>query len=182
VLLEGRPASEFSAPSLRSRIAYLPATPSLGPATVAALLDRVAAFRHRRTLGDPRRGLERLGLPTAILERSADELSTGETVRVALALLLTSDARVLLLDEPTGALDPPSARAVEDWVRERVREGAAVLWVTHDPDQAVRVGDALLTLEDAGLSDPHRDPARFAELVGRLEPQPGTGGEDRHAG
>lgn len=169
--LEGRAAGDYRAPRYRSRVAYLPATPLLGPTTVAALLDRVATFRHRRTISEPRAGLRRLGLPEAILERPAAALSTGEAMRVALALLLSGDTRVLLLDEPTGALDPPSARAVEEWVRERVGAGVAVLWVTHDPDQAARVGDALLTLEDGSLKGPLRDASRFADSVRRLDPE-----------
>jgi len=180
--LEGEDMSAMGPPAYRSRVAYLPATPQLGPATVRALLERVASFRYRRTLSDPQEGLQRLGLPGSILGRSAEELSTGETVRVALALLLSGDARVLLLDEPTGALDPPSARAVEAWVRERVAGGAAVLWVTHDPDQAARMGDALLTLEDGDLTGPERDPARFADRVRRLDPEAaGSSGGSPHA-
>lgn len=180
VALAGCSARDYSAPAYRSRVAYLPATPQLGPATVGALLERVARFRHRRAHGDPRAGLERLGLPGSVLDRPAETLSTGETVRVALALLLSGDARVLLLDEPTGALDPPSARAVEAWVRERAEAGAAVLWVTHDPDQAARVGDALLTLENGAVQGPVRDATRFAGSIRRLEPEAAEGG--RHAG
>lgn len=178
--LEGRCPGDYGPAAYRSRVAYLPATPQLGAATVGALLERVAGFRHRRARSDPRAGLERLGLPSSVLGRPAEELSTGETVRVALALLLAGDARVLLLDEPTGALDPPSARAVEGWVRERAEAGAAVLWVTHDPDQAARVGDGLLTLENGRLSGPLRDAARFADSIRRLEPEPAAGG--RHDG
>ena len=47
--------------------------------------------------------------------------------------------KVLLLDEPTAALDPASVRAVEELVSARVRAGFAVLWVTHDVEQASRV-------------------------------------------
>jgi len=183
IRLEGRPAREYGAPRYRGRVAYLPATPQLGPATVAGLLDRVTALRHRRQRADPRAGLERLGLPSAVLERPAEELSTGETVRVALALVLSGDARVLLLDEPTGSLDPASLRAVEEWVRERIEAGAAVLWVSHDPEQAARLGDALLTLDSGRLLGPERDRERFAEKVSRLEATTGTpSGGERHAG
>jgi ABC-type iron transport system FetAB ATPase subunit len=169
------PSPAMAAPDYRSRVAYLPATPQLGPATVRGLVARVAGFGHRRELNDPRAGLERLGLPESVLDRAAEDLSTGETVRVALALLLAGDTRVLLLDEPTGALDPPSARAVEAWVRERANGGAAVLWVTHDPDQAARVGDALLTLADGTLAGPDRDRGRFADAVRRLDPEAAAG-------
>lgn len=161
----------MTAAAYRSQVAYLPATPQLGSAPVKGLLERVASFQHRRTRSDPRQGLERLNLPLSILERSADELSTGETVRVALALILSGDARVFLLDEPTGALDPRSTRAVEEWILERTREGAATLWVSHDPDQASRVGDALLTLAGESLNGPVRDRGHFADTIRRLDPE-----------
>ncbi|MEF8792471.1 ABC transporter ATP-binding protein [Thiohalorhabdus sp.] len=171
LLLEGRTVREMSAPAYRSRVAYLPATPQLGSAPVKGLLEQVAAFQHRRRCSDPRTGLERLGLPESILERSADELSSGETVRVALALLLSGDAEVLLLDEPTGTLDPRSARAVEERIQERAREDTSILWVSHDPDQAGRIGDALLTLEGACLNGPLREPRLFPDTIRRLDPE-----------
>lgn len=171
LFLAGQPIQEMPAPAYRSRVAYLPATPQLGSAPVKGLLERVTALRHRRPRSDPQQGLERLGLPASILDRSADELSTGETVRVALALILSGEAEVLLLDEPTGALDPRSARAVEGWIQERAREGAGILWVSHDPDQAGRMGDALVTLKGASLNGPVRDPRHFADTIRRLDPE-----------
>lgn len=181
--LAGQPAWETGAAAYRSRVAYLPATPQLGSLPVKGLLKRVASFRYRQTRTDPRQGMERLGLPASILERSADELSTGETVRAGLALILSGEAQVLLLDEPTGALDPRSARAVEAWIHERAQEGAAVLWVSHDPDQATRVGDALLTLKGESLHGPIRDRSHFADTIRRLDPEAAHASEGaRHDG
>jgi ABC-type iron transport system FetAB ATPase subunit len=66
-------------------------------------------------------------------------LSTGERLRLALVRALMVGPKVLLFDEPTGALDPASVSAVEELVSARVRAGLAVLWVTHDVKQASRV-------------------------------------------
>ena len=55
--------------------------------------------------------------------------------------------RVLLLDEPTAALDPASVTAVELLIATRVRAGLAVLWVTHDAEQAKRMAHRLLAVK-----------------------------------
>ena len=80
-------------------------------------------------------------------------LSTGERLRLALVRALMVGPKVLLLDEPTGALDPASVSAVEELVSARVRAGLAVLWVTHDVKQASRV---LLSSPEAALTAPCR--------------------------
>jgi len=54
---------------------------------------------------------------------------------------------VLLLDEPTAALDVASVAAVESLIKARMRTGLAVLWVTHDGEQAKRVAHRLLVVE-----------------------------------
>ncbi len=74
-------------------------------------------------------------------------LSTGERLRLALVRALIVRPRVLLLDEPTAALDAASVMAVESLIKTRMRAGLAVLWVTHDAEQAKRVAHRLLVVE-----------------------------------
>lgn len=66
-------------------------------------------------------------------------MSTGERLRLALVRALMVGPRVLLLDEPTAALDPASVAAVESLIGARASAGLAVLWVTHDTEQARRI-------------------------------------------
>jgi ABC-type iron transport system FetAB ATPase subunit len=56
-------------------------------------------------------------------------------------------AKGLLLDEPTAALDVASVAGVESLITARMRAGLAVLWVTHDAEQAKRVAHRLLVVE-----------------------------------
>ena len=74
-------------------------------------------------------------------------LSTGERLRMALVRALIVRPKVLLLDEPTAALDADSVVAVESLIASRLRSGLAVLWVTHDPAQAGRVAQRQLVVE-----------------------------------
>jgi len=77
---------------------------------------------------------------TALRARRFDELSGGEARRVILAQALCQGARCLVLDEPTGGLDPAHARGVFEMLRAHADGGAAAIVVTHGLDLALRYG------------------------------------------
>ena len=88
-----------------------------------------------------------LGFPEETEAWPIARLSTGERLRLALIRALMVRPKVLLLDEPTAALDAASVAAVEVLIRTQMRAGLAVLWVTHDAEQAKRVAHRLLVVE-----------------------------------
>lgn len=92
--------------------------------------------------------LERVNLDSSFLGRPAQELSGGEAQRVCLARTLMTEPEVLLLDEPTSSLDVDSRLAFERLIGHVADEGTAVVWVTHDLEQARRVGDSSIVLID----------------------------------
>ncbi|HPT48744.1 MAG TPA: ATP-binding cassette domain-containing protein [Accumulibacter sp.] len=98
--------------------------------------------------------LERLGLTAAAMSWSVARCSTGERQRLALLRALMRRPAVLLLDEPTGNLDDESSRRVEALLAEyrRTRQ-AAVLWVSHDEQQAARVATRRFVLDDGKLTE-----------------------------
>jgi putative ABC transport system ATP-binding protein len=91
--------------------------------------------------------LRDLGFPEETKAWPIARLSTGERLRLALVRALMVRPKVLLLDEPTAALDAASVAAVESLIKARLRTGLAVLWVTHDAEQAKRVAHRLLVVE-----------------------------------
>jgi len=93
----------------------------------------------------------RLGL-TALLNKSAKTLSGGETARLALCRLMMRDYSLLILDEPTAALDIEATSLSEALIKEyRDRTGCTVLIVSHSLQQAKRLADGLLFLHEGKL-------------------------------
>ena len=93
----------------------------------------------------------RLGLASGLLDGPVLRLSTGERQRLALIRALALDSPVLLLDEPTGALDQETTQLVEQVLRERLAAGVAIAMVTHTPEQAVRLGQRHLRMQNRHL-------------------------------
>lgn len=129
---------------LRRRVGMCFQRPTPFPGTVAANL-RVADpgasdARMRETL-------TRVALTGSWLDRDATALSGGEAQRMCLARTLMAKPEVLLLDEPTSAIDAEAAGVIERAVRELADEGVPALWVTHDRDQAARTADRVLHID-----------------------------------
>jgi putative ABC transport system ATP-binding protein len=101
------------------------------------------------------------------LEELASHLSGGERQRVAVARALANDPRLLLADEPTGALDSDSAQRVLDLLEDvRARRGMTMLVVTYDPLIGDRA-DRVLHMRDGRLVPEDATSLRAAEQLGR---------------
>ena len=103
---------------------------------------------------DPERAQELLGALKLehLSEAKAKRLSGGETARMALARLLMRDYELLVLDEPSSAMDIESTLLAEKLIRDyRDRTGCAVLIVTHAINQAERIADEVLFLSEGKL-------------------------------
>ncbi|MEL6148890.1 MAG: ATP-binding cassette domain-containing protein, partial [Chloroflexota bacterium] len=88
-----------------------------------------------------------------LIDRDAHELSGGQEQRLAIARALANQPSVLLLDEPTSALDPIATHKVEDILLHlRDTSGLTLVWVSHSVEQARRVADRVLLLEDGRVS------------------------------
>jgi tungstate transport system ATP-binding protein len=97
---------------------------------------------HARAL----RAMELVGVEH-LAERGRDKLSGGEAQRVSVARALAIEPRVLFMDEPMASLDPPTRRSLLADLRSVIADlSIAVVWVTHDRDEAVAVADAVTFL------------------------------------
>lgn len=142
ILLEGTDRNDIPAPDWRRDVGWL-------PSEAVWWFDHVGDhFSNVRNFSDENfQCLETLGFGTDVLEWDVERLSTGEKQRLALFRLLLNEPKVLLLDEPTAALDVSNVWNVEEVIGEYRRStGAAVLWVSHHLEQIARVSDRHLEL------------------------------------
>ena len=157
VLWHGRAVSSHDVPRFRSRAVYIQQRPSLGGATVRDALQHPYTLQihkgktlNERTITDILNGL---GRDDSLLDRSTSDLSGGELQMAALIRALQLDPDVLLLDEPTAAMDMTTAHLFEEWMVNwtNKRPGRAYIWVSHAPRQIERVATRELLLRDGKL-------------------------------
>ncbi len=108
-------------------------------------------------------------------------LSSGERQRLAVACALVGDPDVLVMDEPTAALDPEGRRSVLDLVQEAAHDGCAVLWSSHTLVDVERAADRVVVLHEGRvLADGPPDRVTGEEVV-RFEAPPGSPADDLRA-
>jgi putative ABC transport system ATP-binding protein len=140
VLLDGRDRDTIPAPEWRRRVVYLPAEPGWWADGVG---EHFPAWEAAAPL------LGELGIAGNARDWPVSRCSTGERLRLALVRALMAKPGVLLLDEPTAALDTAAVSAAEAMIGRYVQAGMSALWVTHDGAQADRVARRVL-LVDSG--------------------------------
>ena len=107
--------------------------------------------------------LARIGLDH-VADNYPATLSGGMQQRLAIAQALAAKPRVLLLDEPFGALDPGTRVSMHDFLQDlRAETGMTVFMVTHDLEEAFKLGDRVLVF-DKPRWDPH-DPSRYGATI-----------------
>jgi osmoprotectant transport system ATP-binding protein len=100
--------------------------------------------------------------PSAYRDRYPHELSGGQAQRVGVARALAADPPVLLMDEPFGALDPIIRDRLQDEFRRLQAElRKTVVFVTHDLDEAVKMGDRIAVMAVGGRLEQYASPAEI---------------------
>ena len=140
-LLDNKSSLEYPAPQWRKLVGLLPAESQWWCDTVGAHFGTV----NKETL-------EALGLSDKALDWQVSRCSTGEKQRLAILRLLTNNPKCLLLDEPTGSLDPENTKRVEGLIKQlATAENIPVLWVSHSEEQIKRIADRHFVVRDGGI-------------------------------
>lgn len=125
--------------------------PALTAAENVALPRELDGVKVRQAMADAEAALEEVGVAD-LAARFPDEMSGGQQQRVAIARALVGPRRLLLADEPTGALDSHTGEAVLRVIRARCDAGAAGLLVTHEARHAAWA-DQIVFLRDGSVVD-----------------------------
>ncbi len=147
IAYRGRPLAGYEPLALRRQVSLVPQLPALLEGTVESNLRYAAGLAGKEL--DSARCLGLAGLDPGFAGRDVAKLSVGEQQRAMLARALAQEPAVLLLDEPTSALDHAARDAIEATLAELRRElNISVVLVSHDPEQARRLGDWVVRLQD----------------------------------
>ena len=178
VLVHGRATSNADPIGLRRNIGYAIQGSVLFPhltveQNIAYVPTLLNSGDEDRTEAAVKKWMDIIGLPRDIMDRYPAELSGGQAQRVGIARALAASPDILLADEPFSAVDAITRASLQDEIKRIHRQtGITVLFVTHDIDEALDLGDKVLVME-AGRAvqfaepcDILRNPA--TEFVDRL--------------
>lgn len=155
VLIDDEDIADAEPVALRRRIGYVMQHSGLLPhrkvidniATVPLLNGVAKAEAHRRGY----ELMDIVGLDTSLAKRYPGQLSGGQQQRVGVARALASDPNILLMDEPFGAVDPLVRLELQKELRRIQTElHKTILFVTHDIDEALTLGDQIVVLKKGG--------------------------------
>ncbi len=155
IWIDDQDTASMDAAQLRRGIGYVIQHAGLFPhktivdnvATVPLLLGERKATARARAM----ELLERVGLPTSFAGRYPSQLSGGQQQRVGVARALAADPPVMLMDEPFSAVDPIVREQLQDeFLRLQQELGKTILFVTHDIDEAIKLGDQVAVLRVGG--------------------------------
>ncbi|WP_070120674.1 ABC transporter ATP-binding protein [Bacillus marinisedimentorum] len=147
-----KPLDEYPITVLRRKVGMVFQSANLFPGTVRDNLKYGPSLSGSWSDGKASRLLQQVRLPNDLLDRDVDRLSGGEKQRVAMARTLANEPEVLLLDEPTSALDERTTEAIEEVLMElQQKNGTTIIMVTHDLEQAERLGNRTVFLENGRI-------------------------------
>jgi osmoprotectant transport system ATP-binding protein len=169
ILLDGTDVREVPAHELRRGIGYVIQQIGLFPhrttAQNIATVPQLSGWKRERVEARVAELMALVGLPDDTAARYPHQLSGGQRQRVGVARALAADPPVLLMDEPFGAVDPVVRAQLQDELLRLQREvRKTIVFVTHDVDEAVKLGDRIAVMAPPGRVEQYdRPPAILAE-------------------
>jgi osmoprotectant transport system ATP-binding protein len=170
ILLGGEDVTTVDANQLRRRIGYVIQSIGLFPhqtvRTNVATVPKLLGWDHKRIRARVDELLTTVGLDPAVFgDRYPSQLSGGQRQRAGVARAIAADPPVLLMDEPFSAVDPiVRDRLQSEFLRLQAAVRKTIVFVTHDIEEAVRLGDRIAVMSEGGHIEQFATPA---ELLGK---------------
>jgi osmoprotectant transport system ATP-binding protein len=167
ILLEGEDVTHGDPVKLRRRMGYVIQQTGLFPhqniAANVATVPKLLGWDRKKVNDRVNELLELVGLdPGTYRSRYPAQLSGGQRQRVGVARALAADPPVLLMDEPFGAIDPVNrARLQDEFLRLQRELQKTIVFVTHDIDEAIKMGDRIAILQEQSVIAQHDTPERI---------------------
>jgi len=166
ILVGDRSVRERSPAELRREIGYVIQQTGLFPhRTIAdnvATVPRLLGWERDRIGERVRELMELVSLDPELAGRYPAELSGGQQQRVGVARALAADPGVMLMDEPFGAVDPINRERLQnEFLRLQAEVRKTILFVTHDIDEAIKMGDRVAVMREGGHLAQYATPAEL---------------------
>ena len=153
VYVEGKDISKEDLIAVRRKIGYVIQNKGLFPhMTVEKNITYVPVISGKKEKKANHelacRLIKTVGLDPSMLSRYPSELSGGQQQRVGIARALAADAKILLMDEPFGALDEITKQAMQDEILYLQKKlGITIVFITHDIREAMKLGSRVLVMD-----------------------------------
>jgi osmoprotectant transport system ATP-binding protein len=166
VLIGEESVRERDPARLRREIGYVIQQVGLFPHRTVAenigAVPQLLGWKKDRTKARTAELLELIGLDPELGERYPAQLSGGQQQRVGVARALAADPLVMLMDEPFGAIDPIARERLQnEFLRLQAEIRKTVLFVTHDIDEAIKMGDRIAVMREGGRVEQYATPAEL---------------------
>jgi osmoprotectant transport system ATP-binding protein len=166
ILLGGRSVKDRKPAELRREIGYVIQHIGLFPhwtigENIATVL-KLQGWDKPRIAKRVEELLELISLPADTRDRYPSQLSGGQRQRVGVARALAADPPVMLMDEPFGAIDPINRERLQnEFLRLQAELRKTIVFVTHDIDEAIKMGDRIAILQEGGKLAQYAPPAEL---------------------
>lgn len=157
IYMNGKRIKDYNERELRLSTGYvlqqIALFPNLTVAENIALIPEMKGWSKEQIASKTEELLDKVGLPaTEYVKRMPSELSGGEQQRIGIVRAIIGEPKILLMDEPFSALDAISRKQLQNLTKDLHKEfGMTTIFVTHDTDEALKLGDRIAVLEEGEI-------------------------------
>lgn len=152
LLIDGKNIKDYNSVDLRRQIGYVIQQIGLLPHMTiyenVVLVPKLLKWDEEKMRKTAEDLIKRVDLPLSYLDKYPSELSGGQQQRIGVIRALAADQKIILMDEPFGALDPITRDALQNLVKKLQKEmGKTIVFVSHDMDEALTLGDKIVIMD-----------------------------------